>query len=193
MIEIWKAIPGWEKAYEVSSYGCVRSLNRTVLRSDKKPYTLRAQELKQEIDKDGYRKVRLWYAGVTKKYFVHRLLGFAFLNLTDKFQINHKDGNPANNYIENLEVCTGSANIKHAYRTGLKIAVRGEKHYRAKLTEQDVQEIKQHLAAESLSNKELSMKYQVAYLTIYAIATGENWKHVNTPEIPDNSNYEVLK
>ena len=57
----------------------------------------------------GYAKVRL-YAGCRdewKDFFVHRLVAEAFIPNPDGFPIvNHKDENPLNNTVENLEWCT---------------------------------------------------------------------------------------
>lgn len=84
--EIWAPVEGF-KGYEVSTAGRVRRGDRII-----KPYLA-----------DGYERVVLYQNG--GKYFrmVHQLVGAAFLPITDtrKFVI-HKDGNKANNKVENL-------------------------------------------------------------------------------------------
>ena len=52
-------------------------------------------------------------------YKVHRLIAYTFLGSMDgKAIVNHRDGAKTNNAIENLEWCTQSDNVKHAYATG---------------------------------------------------------------------------
>lgn len=82
--------------------------------------SLRAEEyspLKQWVRDDGRASVRLSRDGVKTSAKVHRLVANAFIaNPENKKTVNHKDGDPLNNAIENLEWNTSSENHIHAYR-----------------------------------------------------------------------------
>lgn len=75
----------------------------------------------QKTSRNGkYRSVSAMKNGKQKRFYVHRLMAQAFIpNPENKPQINHIDGDPSNNNIENLEWVTAKENILHAYETGL--------------------------------------------------------------------------
>ena len=67
-----------------------------------------------------YEALGLYVNGKQKNYYVHRLVAEAFIpNPENKPQVNHKDGNPKNNHVSNLEWVTAKENIAHAYKKGL--------------------------------------------------------------------------
>lgn len=72
--------------------------------------------------------------GIPHLYYLHRLLGEAFIPNPNNYpQINHLDGNTRNNNVNNLEWCTASHNVRHSYDTGLRVqtkcSVCGKLHY----------------------------------------------------------------
>lgn len=76
--------------------------------------------LKPRESKNGYLKITLYKNGKCKTFSIHRLVALAHLNNPNNYPvINHKDGNKLNNNISNLEWCTVSQNIKHAFDNGL--------------------------------------------------------------------------
>lgn len=78
-----------------------------------KPYAV-------HINQDGYKTVRMQINGNRKTFRIHRLVGEHFVpNIYNKPEINHIDGDKLNNHFSNLEWCTHSENIKHAWNNGL--------------------------------------------------------------------------
>lgn len=77
----------------------------------------RKRFLCQHSDSKGYQVVQLG----TRLYMVHRVVAWTYLPEppSDLYQINHKDGNKSNNHVSNIEWCTGSENMVHAWKTGL--------------------------------------------------------------------------
>lgn len=57
--------------------------------------------------------VYLYYNGTRKKWTLSRLIAACFLGPIDGYEINHKDRNPLNNHVDNLERVTASENQKH--------------------------------------------------------------------------------
>lgn len=80
--------------------------------------------LKQSINQ-GRVMVELWKDNKKKHFLVHRLIAIAFIpNHENKPQINHINGNPSDNSVGNLEWVTDRENKLHAYKNGLKNAIK---------------------------------------------------------------------
>ena len=119
MVEMWKDISGYEGLYQVSNFGRVKSLPRTVrTRSG-------TGERSERIISGGtysndYNFVCLRKNGFNRNHSIHRLVAEAFIpNPSNLPTVNHIDGNKQNNYVENLEWCTQGENLKHAIKIGL--------------------------------------------------------------------------
>jgi len=108
MEEIWKNI--YNNNYAVSNLGRVRANDR-IINTATGPRHYKERLLIPEVTRDGHLRVTLVEAGKKNRQFVHRLVAEAFLpNPNNLPVINHKDENPSNNTVENLEWCTVAYN-----------------------------------------------------------------------------------
>lgn len=115
MKEIWKDIEGYEGLYQVSNFGNVKSLNRTLKDKNGRLKRYKGKKITGHANSNGYLRVPL--SG--KNYFIHRLVAKAFIENPDNLDVvNHKDFNPKNNLVDNLEWCTFDYNMKYSYANG---------------------------------------------------------------------------
>ena len=106
MEEIWKDIKGYKGKYQVSNLGRVKSLN---YRNTGKEKILSPGKYSGE-----YLQVMLYKDGKLKKHSIHRLVALAFIPNSNNYPIiNHKDENPSNNRVDNLEWCTYKYNSNY--------------------------------------------------------------------------------
>lgn len=120
-MEKWKDVHGYEGIYEVSTLGNVRTcVGKTTesVRHGTRVWAVRI--LKQKTDKNGYKRVTLYKDKKPKTWLVHRLVTHAFLYKPEGMDlVNHINGKPYDNRVDNLEWCTPKMNIHHAFETGL--------------------------------------------------------------------------
>lgn len=111
--EVWKDIPGYEGLYQVNQWGDIYSL-----------YT--HKKLKWSLHKDGYKIYNLHKNKKAYLMTAHRAVALAFIPNPDNLPvINHKDENPENCYIDNLEWCTTRYNniySDNGKRAGIKLS-----------------------------------------------------------------------
>ena len=117
MNEEWRPIEGYEGLYEVSNLGRVRSLDMYV-KSRYGNYRLhKGKVLSPTKDRYGYLTVTLNCNGKSKTIKIHRLVAQAFLPNPDNLpQVNHRDENPSNDNVDNLEWCNAKYNSNYKTR-----------------------------------------------------------------------------
>lgn len=124
MKEVWKTT-SWDYI-EISNFGQVRTkdIERLFPFYDRHHKTFRkvwrrtsSHFMSVQENNKGYLFVCAKEEGRRKNLLIHRLVAEAFIpNPENKPEVNHIDGNPHNNKVDNLEWVTSSENRKHAYR-----------------------------------------------------------------------------
>lgn len=169
--EEWRPIDGYEGFYEISNYCRVKSLKRIDCRGQKRPTKI----LLQSFDNDGYCQVVLCKDRDNKTTKPHRVGALIFVpNPNNLPEVNHLDGVKTNNWVGNFEWSTTKDNLIHAEAIGSRRSICGEKNYGALLTSEQVLEIYKS----PLSNKELSVAYDISPLAINRIKIGKTWRSV---------------
>lgn len=124
--EIWRPVAGLEGIYEVSNKGRVRSLDRVEIQKNGIARKRKGRIIKTSIKQNGYAHFRLSHNGEATDVSVHRVVAAAFIpNPHNHPCINHKDGNRANNFVENIEWCTYKYNNEYMNRINRAVEARG--------------------------------------------------------------------
>ena len=118
-VEEWRPVVGYEGLYEVSSLGRVRSLDRYIdtVSGLGEPYKRfsKGRVLKLLYNNKGYLHITLYNGTTDKQKLVHRLVAQAYIpNPYNLPEVNHKDQNPVNNRVDNLEWCDRIYNVNYA-------------------------------------------------------------------------------
>jgi len=110
----------------------------------------------------------------------HRLVAAAFIPNPNNFpQVNHINGIPTDNRPQNLEWCTGSENVKHAYRIGLISPQYGESHGMSVLTDSAARQIYFLYNFSDITNRELGRMFSISPGYVSDIGRINTWGSVN--------------
>ena len=157
----WVAIPSVDGVYEVTADGRVR-------RALGGRGTKRGRELSTHLNPRGYVVAKLSIDGKQRTRTVHSLVAETFVGPRPRgYEINHIDGDKANNHVANLEYVTHSQNVIHAARLG-----RGTRFNVA-----GVAEIKRRIM-NGVRNADLAREFDVSPNTISQIRLGTTWRDV---------------
>lgn len=177
MNEIWRAVIGHEGLYEVSSHGRVRGLDRLVIpRHCKNPKRIAGVILQQRLDKDGYPRVNLRDLGNVRIAKVHTLMAEAFLGPrpSPKHEVCHNDRLATGNLLSNIRWGTCQENHNDTVRHGMTTA--GTRNTQARLTETQVQSMRNARVAEGVSYGALGVRFGVSRQQAWKICRNESWK-----------------
>lgn len=140
--EIWKDVVGYEGFYSVSNLGKVRR-NELIITSKNGVKKRVNENIMIPLDNGkGYLRIKLSKENKSRRVMLHRIIAEAFiLNEFNSPFVNHIDGDKKNNQLKNLEWCTQSENVRHAWSIGLCESVRESSRATGKIT---IHNIKMH-------------------------------------------------
>ncbi len=91
--EIWKDIKGYEKLYKVSNYGRIKSLDEFG----------NTKKILSPYKRNGKHSVQLYKNGISKNYYVNRIVAFNFLKNEHNYRtVYHLNGNNLDDRVINL-------------------------------------------------------------------------------------------
>jgi hypothetical protein len=177
-LERWLPVKGYEGLYDVSDAGRIRSNPRVVKRCNSGPYTTRTRILRPGISNEmPYPTLRLTDAvGHQRTHYVHVMVLEAFVGSRPPgFDACHGDGCSTNNGLGNLRWDTRTAN--HADKNEHGTSPRGERHPQAKLSEQDVLQMRR-MRASGRVYRDIAADCGVSVMAAHRAINGKNWGHI---------------
>lgn len=175
MSEAWKTL-----IYRGNEYPTLEICNKGKIRNAKTK-----KEYKLFINHSGYYMCNIFLSYDNKKHKRNQLYFIMHEGVADTFipnplnlpTINHKDADKLNNDVTNLEWCTPKENSEHASRMGLLPDNVGENNGYAKLTQEQVDEIRSLYVkwSKEFGINALARRFKVHPATIHLIVTGKSW------------------
>jgi hypothetical protein len=173
--EIWSDVAGFEGAYQVSSLGRVRSLDRIAQSKDGRSRRLKGKVLSANPATTGYPSCSLSLAGLVQVVAVHRIVCEAFHGQpsTRRNEVGHRDGDRTNNRADNLRWVSPHENRQDMMSHGTWN--RGDRSRAAKLNDTAVRQIR---ADTQSTNAALARQFGVSASVISSVRRHLKWKHV---------------
>jgi hypothetical protein len=101
MNEEWKPVPKWP-LYIVSNFGRIKNV-------------VSGRILKAPLNNNGRPRIKLCNKGQIRDQYIHQLVMLVFVGeCPEGLEINHINGDKADNRLENLEYISHLANVRHA-------------------------------------------------------------------------------
>jgi len=168
--EQWKQIKDFP-CYEISNLGRIRKM-----------WLMRTW--KDHAFGHGYKVIGLSMWNKRRVASLHSLVAEAFIGPRPKGQvIHHKNNDPKDNRLENLEYCTRERNNFYARRDGLWRSHSGADNGRSKLSVLNVKSILRLYATGNWSQQQLAVKFKVTKPTIGKIVRGQSWQCLYQPRV----------
>lgn len=163
--EEWRPVVGYERQYEVSSLGRVRSLDRIVIGSNGISQKWSGRILKSSAKPGRYLTVAL---SGQKTAGVHVLVAAAFIGPRPKgADVCHSDGNKHENTVPNLRYDTRSGNLRDRHTHGTY------RHTYTKVSAREVREIRR--LAQTLTQREVASKFGISQSSVSLMVLGKTW------------------
>lgn len=172
--EGFRVIPGFPR-YAINESGTILSICVGGF-DDRTKSWCNAKQINPDTDKDGYPRVILVHNGRRFTVKVHKLVLLTFVGpCPDGMQCRHLDGNKTNNHVLNLAWGTRAENANDKTLHGT--TTKGEKSNTAKLTSDDVMEIRRRFA-NGESQKDINKDFHVTAANISLIVLRQSWRHI---------------
>ncbi len=165
------------KRYAISNYGRIVSYTESIEEGTLiKGGTLR-----------GYATLPLRPNGVSKTFYVHKLVAENFINKSSQDQqyVIHIDYNKSNNYIENLKWTSKEEMFAHQQANPVVLSARKKQKGRQtqeghKLTATQVMRLKKRIMDPNRKTrlKLIAKEFGISEMQLYRIKSGENWGHI---------------
>jgi len=179
MEEKWLDINGYIGYYQISNYGRVKALHRSVNNTEKSKRVIKEKLLKPWDNGNGYLVVSLSKGQVRKNHYVHRLVAEYFIpNHNANYKhINHLDFVRTNNHYKNLEWVSPLINIRYSIKNGRQNITRGEQRPQSKITGADVKIIRKR-ASQGETYRSIANDYPIGEKQVGSICRYKKWTHI---------------